>query len=580
MGIPRSGERAPGAGQGGGPGFRGVERAFRALLRGSLRRPGLLAAVLIVVTLVGVACLRRLPFEFLPSVDSGELSVTLSLAHGTTIERAGLVAREASARIGAVAGVASVYARAGGEPDDPWYQSDPWDRPGIVHLTAVLAPGRRPSAFAIAPRLRESLAAVGAEASVELPAPMLAPILGMQSQATTLLVAGADQAEARARALRVREELSAAVVGAVVAVAPTGEEPELHLVPDREAMSRAGLSALDLASSARAALEGLVAARIPVEGRDTDVRVLLRKRDVTGPGDLGGLLVRSSDGAWLRLGELAWIERVAAAPALLRQDRGDMVKVSAEPAAAAGVAPARPIQAGVAPAGGEALATAVRELGVRFPFVTSEESMVWGENRLALIATFLLVVALLYLALGAQFESFGLPVLFLVTLPLGFSGIVAALAAAGSSLNLDSMLGVIVLFGVAVNNAIILSETSRQRLASGSTPLAAVYRGASDRLRPILITAATTVLALAPVAVDPGRTSTQSSMALAIIGGLAVSTPLSLFVVPRLLLAVLRRKAGKAGNAAEGERPELKRPEPERSPGKTPEATVGGPPHA
>ena len=161
-----------------------------------------------------------------------------------------------------------------------------------------------------------------------------------------------------------------------------------------------------------------------------------------------------------------------------------------------------------------------------------------------LLLTFALVIVLLYLVLGIQFESFVLPFFLLASLPLSFFGIFAALFLAGKSLNADSILGIIVLFGIAVNNTIVLYETYAQRIARSGMGalLAAVYRGTAERLRPILITMLTTVTALVPLALDPTGTSTQSSMAVAIIGGLFVSTALTLFAGPQMFYRYLGRR--------------------------------------
>ena len=119
-----------------------------------------------------------------------------------------------------------------------------------------------------------------------------------------------------------------------------------------------------------------------------------------------------------------------------------------------------------------------------------------------------------------------------------------ALAVTGKPLSFDSTLGIIVLFGIAVNNSIILYETYSARRRSGVTMVAAVYQGTADRMRPIIITMLITVLSLLPVAIDLSRTSAEAGMAVAIIGGLFVSTILTLFVLPRLFIAYFRGGRG------------------------------------
>jgi HAE1 family hydrophobic/amphiphilic exporter-1 len=159
---------------------------------------------------------------------------------------------------------------------------------------------------------------------------------------------------------------------------------------------------------------------------------------------------------------------------------------------------------------------------------------------------FALAVVLLYLFMGMQFESFSLPLLLLVTLPLGISGVGFGLLLAGDSINLNSSLGTIVLMGQSVNNAIILYEVYAAMLArKGTRLLGAIYRGSARRIRSIMITVLTTVLALVPMAWDPYGRSTQSSLAISIVCGLSMSTILSLFLVPRLFYSYLKARRPK-----------------------------------
>jgi multidrug efflux pump subunit AcrB len=166
-----------------------------------------------------------------------------------------------------------------------------------------------------------------------------------------------------------------------------------------------------------------------------------------------------------------------------------------------------------------------------------------------LLATVGLVVILLYLVLGAQFESFSLPVILLTTIPLAIAGAGPALFLAGAGLDSGSVLGLVVLFGVAVNNAIVLYETSSARSMKGIAPVRAAYAGASDRVRPVLATSLTTLVSLLPIALSPVGAA-QKSMALSMLGGLFASGGLTLFISPLIFAKYLGRKAQAATVAA------------------------------
>jgi multidrug efflux pump subunit AcrB len=345
-----------------------------------------------------------------------------------------------------------------------------------------------------------------------------------------VVVSGATQEEAQGRGATIakRFEGTGPAGGGRVGTQPQGERSEVRLVPNRDAVTVAGLSLADLAETVRNAITGDYPSHIVVEGRDLDVRVRVDRRQASRPEDLPGIVVGTPGGAQSRLSELVAIRNEPAVPALYRRDRADAVIVSVEPAAGRD----------------GAVAAEMASLQKRFDWTRSVEGSVLAENVRTLLAAFALVIVLLYLVLGGQFESFLLPALLLTALPLAFSGISMALAVTGKPLSFDSTLGIIVLFGIAVNNSIILYETYSARRRSGVTMVAAVYQGTADRMRPIIITMLITVLSLLPVAIDLSRTSAEAGMAVAIIGGLFVSTILTLFVLPRLFIAYFRGGRG------------------------------------
>jgi len=151
-----------------------------------------------------------------------------------------------------------------------------------------------------------------------------------------------------------------------------------------------------------------------------------------------------------------------------------------------------------------------------------------------------LVLVLLYLTLGAQFESFVMPLVIMATIPLAMAGVGPALVIAGIGLDSGSVLGLVVLFGTVVNNAILLYEASSAKSAAGARSTTAAYAGSSDRVRPVLATTLTTVLALLPICLSPTGAA-QRSMSVALLGGLVASTALTLFISPIVFASVGRR---------------------------------------
>jgi HAE1 family hydrophobic/amphiphilic exporter-1 len=178
--------------------------------------------------------------------------------------------------------------------------------------------------------------------------------------------------------------------------------------------------------------------------------------------------------------------------------------------------------------------------GVTATLSGQEEERASAQKSLALAMA--LAIFLVYLVMASQFESFLHPFVIILTLPLGAIGVVAALAVTGQSINVVAMIGAVMLAGIVVNNAIVLIDAVNQRRRSGCAKTEALIAAGSDRLRPILMTSATTILGLLPMALGLGEgAELRAPLAITVIGGLAVATLLTLIVIPVVYSLVDRR---------------------------------------
>ncbi|MDW8373983.1 MAG: efflux RND transporter permease subunit, partial [Planctomycetota bacterium] len=169
-----------------------------------------------------------------------------------------------------------------------------------------------------------------------------------------------------------------------------------------------------------------------------------------------------------------------------------------------------------------------------------------GLSRDSLIFTLALAVFLVYLVMAAQFESLLHPFVILLTVPLALIGVVLSLALLGLPLSAMAMIGLILLAGIVVNNAIVLIDRINQLRVEGSARRAAILRAAEERLRPILMTTLTTVLGFLPMALAGGEgAELRRPLAVTVVGGLSVATLLTLFVIPALY-ELLDRKSEEA----------------------------------
>lgn len=496
-----------------------LEARYRRLLRACFRNPLAPIAVSAVLTLLGAAALLTAPLRFVPPEDAAELAIAVDFPSGTDLDALEREGRRLSRLAAEQDGVAAVFGRAGAEAEDLLRRSSLDYRRERLLLRCILAKGADPETVLSA--LRNTL---GAGILLSLPQDRLERLLGLSS-AHTLVARGSGLEEAEERWSRAAALLRTGGGAAAVTRLPAGERTELRLTPRREAAAATGISTAAMAESLRTATEGQVAARLELEGRPLDVRVAgtappaaLRSEDYIASHPL-----QASSSAPVFLGSVAAVERRTARAALARLDRSDAVYLEVRPGAGKG----------------RELSAALDSAAKTVPGIGRADESVFRRYGSSLTLTVVLVLILLYLTLGAQFESFSLPLLLMACIPLALSGSGPAIRAASGGLDSGSVIGLVVLFGLAVNNGIVLYEISRDGRAGGLGAVAAAYRGASDRLRPVLATACTTVFALIPVVFAPLGAG-QRSMAAAMLGGVAASTLLALFVLPPIFARFLR----------------------------------------
>ncbi|MBN2353101.1 MAG: efflux RND transporter permease subunit [Spirochaetales bacterium] len=507
------------------PFFTALERLYRRALRLSLRRPVLSLLFVAGVFAAGFVLLLGLRFEFMPAVDTGEIDVTAALPPGTSLEYLDRVGKALAEEAGQSGLIGAVLMRAGGESDDPYFLSDPSETPEKLHLVLKLKDGAGSAQRAV-DELRERLRVPGAEMTFSLPDDIIAPLLGVRGDRTVLLVRGSDQDAAMKNALETSRTLAASDFFSAVSVLPRRNKPIVNLYPKRDILLRDGLSLAAVSGSVRGCLDGLYPSRFESGGREIDMRVRLREEDRLDLERLADMGILTPQGGRVRLGDCLTLRGEKDFSCLIRKDKADVAYMELAPR------PERRDGAG----------RYLRESVLAEGKAESLAQSAFESNLPRIVLIFALALLLLYLVLGAQFESFTLPLFMMISLPLAFSGIVIALVVFGKSVNLSSCLGILVLLGVVVSNSIILFENYKSKLRAGCRLSYAVYRGSAERLKAIMISVATTVTALLPVAIDPLNKSSQSPMAVAILGGLCVSTFLTLFVTPLIFTAYFRRK--------------------------------------
>ncbi len=299
--------------------------------------------------------------------------------------------------------------------------------------------------------------------------------------------------------------------------------PEVRVIPDRAQAAARGVSMDALVRTVGAAMGGLRAGRFTNDGRRYDVRIRLAEGQWTDADSLRRLQVRNIYGELVNLGDVARIESSPVVQSLTRVDRQRAISLSANvprgKSQAAALAEAERIARELLPDG--------------YSYFPGGGSRGFAEAFDSLYFALWLGVLAAYMVLTAQFNSFLHPIAVLLALPFSVSGAFIALFLAGQSLNLYSMIGIVLLMGIAKKNSILLVEFANEARKRGANVRDALLESAAVRFRPIVMTSLTAIAAAIPpaLALGPGAES-RIPMAIAVIGGMTLSTLLTLFVTP------------------------------------------------
>ncbi len=311
--------------------------------------------------------------------------------------------------------------------------------------------------------------------------------------------------------------------------------PQLVLKLDREAVRAAGLVDAQVSRLVRLAVDGEIAAVMRDSGEKLEVRVRARREASADVAAILEMPVALRGGVTTTLGRLVTAETRAGEGAIRHYNlrRSIAVEANLDKAVIDTVAANRAIEA------------EWDKVKTRYPSTSLDFSGELDDIQESLDAMkilFLLGVGLIFLILAAQFRSYGQPLMILVTVPLAFTGVVFGLLVSGNPLSLYTLYGVIALTGIAVNSAIVLIDAANRRLAAGMSVLHATVYAARRRIIPILMTSTTTIAGLLSLALGlGGKSLLWGPVAGAIVWGLSVSTLLTLFVVPLIFWAFMRR---------------------------------------
>ena len=517
-----------------------VAKGYEPVLRWSLSHRAAIVGGAAAIFVATMLLIPRLGTELIPQLSQGEFEVDLRLSPGSPLletDRAIQAAHNATRDIDDVDlnySVAGTGNRLDANPVDAG------ENTGTLSITLKPGAGRAEEAAAMDALRKELSQLPGVQYEFSRPSlmtfasPLQIEVSGFDLEdleAVNQVLVSKMQASDRYVDVKTTIELG---------------NPEIQIIFDQERAASLGLSVRDIADRVVANVRGELATRYT--WRDKKIDVLVRSVDTTRASiaEIRSLIVNPAAARPVTLDAVAEI-KIARGPAEIRRIAQERVAI---------------ISANLAYGDLGAAVTDANSIIDGTPMPQGITAMVSGQNEemqdsfRSMQFALVLAVFLVYLVMASQFESLIHPLVILFTIPLALVGAVLALFLTGTTVNVVAFIGVIMLAGIVVNNAIVLVDLINQLQAQGMEKTSAIMEAGHARLRPILMTTLTTVLGLLPMAIGFGEGSElRTPMAITVIGGLLVSTLLTLVVIP-VVYSLLDRKKWSVANQTDNALPE------------------------
>ena len=503
-----------------------LETGYSRLLERVLRHRKMVFAVTTLLLVITFLLWPLLPVELAPQTDADEIGVDLEMAQGTNIA------------------VVNEYLR---ELERIVRESAPMDE--VRHMTIEIRNGdaevelalygadeRSINSFELADQIRRNVSGKipGAEIRVEAQSGlwMLRRLFGSGgSQALQLELRGYDLDLADRLAKNIQQIMERVPEIEDVRVSRREGRPEQNLIVDREKIADLGLSVSQVAEVIQTNVGGSRAGVFREGGEEFPITVRLQPDDRLSTLDLGNVPVRTGSGLIIPVSAVVHTEHRRSPTTIERIDGQRVTYITANLRSGAALGDVI-----------EKLEGELRDftLPESFSLVFSGEYQEQQKARRDFTLSILMAVVLIYMVMAAQFERFLDPLIVMVTVPLAFIGVVPTLLLTGTSLNMQSLMGVVMLIGIVVNNAIVLVDYINLMRREQSLGIReAVVQAGRLRLRPILMTTCTTVLGMLPLAFGGGAGGEiQAALARSVIGGLTVSTLITLVLIPAVYTSV------------------------------------------
>ncbi|MGE5472847.1 MAG: efflux RND transporter permease subunit, partial [Ignavibacteriales bacterium] len=502
--------------------FNKVNNGYKRILEYVLHHRFITSVAVMAVFVLSLAMIPIVGAEYFPTMDQGQFTVNIELPQGSLLQKTNEITLTVEKTLKNLPEMEKYFVSVGGSGSGMGALSG--SQSNVASISATLKPlGQRSRSTAkIVDEIRKKFENIpGAEISVDESSSSFSG--GTTSSPISIQISGAD--------LKILKELADQVVGIIKKVDGTRQvessvakgKPEAQIVVNRDKASFFGLGTYQVASIVRSAIQGRVATRYRVDGEEYDIRVELPEDARKSFEQLKSIKVTSPSGVEVPLSDLAEIKIEEGPTSVTREGQQRYVTVSSDIFGRYVGSVSKDIK--------DALGQMTLPEGYSIDFEGQDKDMAeaFGSLLLALVLGFLLV----YMVMASQFESLIHPFTIMFSVPLAFTGAALGLVVTNRAFSVPAFIGVIMLTGIVVSNAIVLLDYINKLRERGMEREEAILKAGPTRLRPILMTSLVTILAMFPLALGIGEgAETQAPLATVVIGGLISSTILTLLILP------------------------------------------------
>ena len=525
--------------------LRWLDNIYEKALRFVVRWRKTTIAVLMIFFGVSLLLLKHVPTEFFPPTDNARLTMMIKLEQNTHVDQTVKVARQVDNIIAEkFPFIYMVSTSAGENSSSNAFAAMQTTGSHIINYNIRmprLTDMDRPTIFQIADELRRELAAIPEIREFSVTPGGGGGMMG-GSSTVDIKVFGYNMEDAMATAKDLQAKMSKLSTLRDAQLSREDLQPEFNVQFDRDKLSYYGLNASTIAQFIRNRIYGYECSKYREDGDEYNIVVRYAEPFRESIDDVENITLYTAQGRAIKLKDVATVSEDFSSPTIERENRQRIVTVKCS------------LGAGVA------LGDAVTEvnsvldsydtpIGLNLELGGSIEDQ--GEAFSDIGLLLVLIIILVYIVMATQFESLAYPFIIMFTIPFAMSGVFIALWMSSTPLSLIALIGAIMLVGIVTKNGIVMVDYMNLLVERGAAVGDAVIAGGKSRLRPVLMTSLTTILGMVPMSMGIGEGSeTWQPMGISVVGGLVVSTFLTLFIVPALYAMMEGRKERKAARKA------------------------------